>query len=370
VVTTALILGVLWAVPRFGPRFGNQKRALASVPAPAPSPVLLNQEPAICKDLYRVVCHGVDEPERDPTGLVRPDVQGERIVASIYKDVISSHPGWSPEQIDDELARRIYTPERRGRIEAAYHWVQNQIERFIEMQPERVFNAEEKKQLIERVRGTLLEIPPPASVYADEPDLLTTNDVFYERTSDGDRRMRIGGAYLYTAKSWFNMVFTMGHELGHSIDPCEIRSAQLSFPSYDRLEACFIRTGIVATPKDRVECDENDQLAEAFADWLGSQITAEALKQFSTVYHGQQLVYATANAVRDLCEQDDDDGDLDIINHPDPHVRIGKIFGRQPEIRAILGCTPYDQLLLQQHPSDTAAYCGFDSAIPKPKAPL
>jgi hypothetical protein len=270
----------------------------------------------------------------------------------MYKDIIDQHPNWSAEQVDDELARTVFTPERRGRIEVAYHWVQNRIELFIDSQPERVFTLREKKQLKQRIQKTQLEIPPPASVYADEPDLLTKNDVFYERTADGKMRMSVGGAYLFTAKSWCNMVFTMAHELGHAIDPCEIRSVRLSFPAYDRLTACFLKTGLVAMTKTRSECSDNDQLSEVFADWLGSEITSEALKTFATEFHGSQLVNSTTNAVRDLCEEDDGD-DIDTVTHPSPRVRIDRIFGNQPIIRSILGCSTSAQ------PPSTA-YCGFE----------
>jgi hypothetical protein len=349
-VTTAFFLAVLHGSAR--------NRTIAQAPEPPPIVVTPNEEPAICKNIYKIVCQGKNQTHRDPTGLVRPDVEGERLVVGMYKDIIEKHPDWNAEQVDNELTRTVFTPERRGRIEAAYRFVQYKIQHFIEAQPETVFTLTEKKLLKQRIQKTLLEIPPPASLYADEPDLLTKNDVFYERTTDGVMRMRVGGAYLFTAKSWFNMIFTMAHELGHSIDPCEMRSIGLSLPAYERLEECFLNTGIVASRKDRVVCEANDQLSEAFADWIGSQITADALKTFSTEFHGTQLVNSTTNAVRDLCEEDDGD-DLDTVDHPSPQVRIERIFGGQPEIRAILGCSTAFQPPRSQ-------YCGLD---PK-KAPL
>lgn len=346
---TALILGILQL------RELPKQRAIASAPAPVPLNVGINEEPSICKTMYPVACQGWGQTRRDPTGVVRPDVEGERIVASMYEEIVNKHPDWRAEQVDDELSRTVFTPERRGRIEAAYHWVQYHIEHFIESQPEAVFTIREKKLLEQRIKNTMLDTPPPASVYADEPDLLTKNDVFYERTTDGKMRMRVGGAYLFTAKSWFNMVFTMAHELGHAIDPCETRIARLSFPAYDRLTACFLKTGLVAMTKNRYECSENDQLSETFADWIAAEVTSEALKSFATEFHGTQLVNATTNAVRDLCEEDDS-GDLDEVNHPSPRIRIDKIFGQQPAIRTILGCAAT--------PQSATSYCSFDSELP------
>jgi hypothetical protein len=361
-VVGGLVSALCWILLHLHSTY-SQHREVAAVVGP---PLVLApvEDPAICKNIYKTVCQRADQARRDPTGMVRPDAEGERIVASMYKDIIDKHPDWTSQQVDDELVHTVFTPERRGRVEAAFHWVQGRIEHFIDSQPDHVFNSREKKLLKQRVHSTVLEIPPPAALYADEPDLLTKNDVFYERTSDGALRMRVGGAYLFTAKSWFNLVFTMGHELGHSIDPCEVRSARLSFPAYDKLTACFLKTGLVAMSKTRSECDEDDQLSETFADWMGAQITAEALKTFATEYHGAQLVNATSNAVRDLCEQDDS-AELDTITHPSPRVRIEKIFGNQPGVRSVLGCTVPTQ--------PSSEYCGFDSdvsVIPKKASSL
>jgi hypothetical protein len=337
----------------------NPPRIPASDVSPVASIGATLPEPPICKDFYRSICQQKSpfrDDGRDPTGAVRTDVEGERMASSYLKDIIDQHPDWNSDQVDDELVKQIYTPERTGRIIAAYHWVQYKIEHLIESQPERVFTAREKRELVARVKRTELQLPGPASVYADEPDLFTKNDVFYERSPEGKLRMRVGGAYLFTAKSWFNIVFTFGHELGHSIDPCEIRQARLSYPAYDRLTACFLRTGIVKTTNLRSECQENDQLSEAFADWVGAQVSSEALKNFSNEFHGTQLINATENGVRDLCEQEDEtDDELDVDTHPSPRVRIGRIYGGNPGIRNILGCE-----------KPAADYCGFESVLPPP----
>ena len=152
-------------------------------------------------------------------------------------------------------------------------------------------------------------------------------------------RLRVGGAYIFIAKSWFNLVFTLAHELAHSIDPCEMRSIRLSFPAYDRLTACFLQNGMIKTFKIRKECGQNDQLAETFADWIAVEVTAEALATFSTEFRGPQVINAARNSVRDLCDQDDDD-ELDMFLHPSPRIRIEKIFGSNSKIRNLLGCHP------------------------------
>ena len=361
-IALALVLGTIYGGARFLP-WGEQNpnprlpaTDVANLVAAEPHAI----EPLVCKDFYKQVCqlkNGLQGDGRDPTGLVHSDVEGERTAENFLKDIIEKHPDWNSDQVDDELVKVIYTPERRARIEAAYHWVEYRIERFIDSQPERVFTLREKKEIKSRLRRTELQLPTMASVYSDEPDLFTKNDVYYERTPEGVMRMRVGGAYLFTAKSWFNIVFTLGHELGHSIDPCEIRQARLSYPAYDRLTACFLRTGLVKTTKLRTECAENDQLSETFADWIAAKVSAEALKNFSNEFHGPQLVNAAENSVRDLCEQDDpsDPTDLDEDNHPSPRVRIERIYGANPEIRNLLGCEKI---------SPSTDYCGFESILP------
>ena len=161
---------------------------------PAPARVLVPQR------LHPDVPHDLPTTRgetRDPTGVVRPDVDGELQALRTYEKIIHEHPDWSSEQVDQELVSTIYTTKRRERLQAAYRWVEHTLELFINRQPEHVFTAGEKKQLIARLRKTELQLPPPVAAYADEPDLFTKNDVFYERTLEGRMRMRVGGAYLH-----------------------------------------------------------------------------------------------------------------------------------------------------------------------------
>jgi hypothetical protein len=188
----------------------------------------------------------------------------------------------------------------------------------------------------------------------DEPDIMTKNEVFYERLLNGVMRLRVGGAYLLANRSWFNLVFTLSHELAHAIDPCEIRAALLSFPAYANLSACFFQQKWIVLSKSRVECGENDQLSEIFADWIAVKLTAEALKVFSTEFDQNQIRRAAKNSVRDLCEQEDDPLEIDTQFHPHPRIRIGIILGYQSEIRSLIGCETV---------ATTTHYCSFESNI-------
>ena len=112
--------------------------------------------------------------------------------------------------------------------------------------------------------------------------------------------------------------------------------------------------GLVARRALRQECGQRDQLSETFADWVAVQITAEALKSFAAEFTGSHLSNAATNAVRDLCEQEDGPEEFDLEFHPEPRIRIERIFGESPKVREVLGCEPM--------PS-ASPYCSFASPI-------
>lgn len=303
-----------------------------------------------CQNIYTWVC-GKKAEINDPTGTVTSDIEGERQSIQIYHQIIKEHHNWQPAQIDEELVKQIYTPHLRNRLEFAFKWVKGAVDRFFERQPG--LTHLQKVKLMTILHRVFLQLPPPASNYADEPDLFTKDEVDFERTLDEQLRLRVGGAYLLIAKSWFNLVFTLAHEVAHSVDPCELRHYNLNFPAYNRLKSCFIHHGFISKRNQSEECGPNDQLSEAFADWVAVHVTSEALKVFSTEFHGEQIVNSARNSVRDLCLQEDDKSELDTDFHPPPQIRIGKIFGDNPEIRGHLGC-----LVGETSPPP---YCSFDS---------
>ena len=84
---------------------------------------------------------------RNPTGVVVPDVAGEVEALRLYEETIHKHPGWTSDQVDDELVRVIYTEKRRKRLIEVYQWVTKALERFIDRQPAHVFSNRQKNQL-------------------------------------------------------------------------------------------------------------------------------------------------------------------------------------------------------------------------------
>ena len=323
-----------------------------------------------CNDPYQWVCGGDGRRggsrREDPTGSMSSGARGELFTLRILEEAFRNHdhegsPERVKESIEDEAMRKIYVPSRTARIREGFKWVRAALIDFIEEQPEKTFSQSTKRILRRKLRDVRLELPPEVP-YRDEPEIYTRNDAFYERLQNGNTRLRIGGAYLHSSKSWFNLVFTLSHELAHSIDPCELKALKMAPPSYDRLSACFLATGVVASHALRQECGETDQLSEAFADWVALQVTQRALESYRTEFRLPQLRAAAANAVADLCDEEESNEEHDDLTHPSPKIRIERIFGRNPQIREILGCP---SLLLPPGPTlgrsrGSSAFCDFN----------
>lgn len=294
----------------------------------------------VCTHSYQFICQKKGDTS-DFSGVVKPDLVAETQVYDLYRQIGERNPNWDSQQIDQELAEQIFTTKRRNRISSAYQWVQRSMIRMIDRQPSSIFSTFEKKALESRIKNTQLELPPPATVYADEPDLFTKSEVYYERLKSGKTRLRIGGAYLLVSRSWFNWIFTLAHELAHSIDPCEMKVFQVHLAAYQRIIDCFIKNEFIDISPKRIECGNNDQSSEVFADWVATFITAEALKHYSAEFEQNQIIFAARNSVRDLCEQENDEDPMENEYHPAPKVRIEKIFSQNPEIRKLLGCESF-----------------------------
>src|SRR4051794_23257682 len=157
-----------------------------------------------CPDLFAFVCNKRGDTH-DPTGYVKPDQEGENQVQQIFRLVNRRSPDFTVDQVHELVAQEIFTPRRRKRIELAFHQVEHAIERFIDRQSDLIFTPAEKEQIRSRLKSVELQLPPPASLYADEIDLLKRSEVIYERAQDGKLRLRVGGAYVLIAKSWFNL---------------------------------------------------------------------------------------------------------------------------------------------------------------------
>ncbi len=315
-----------------------------------------------CKDLYAYVCSS--RRVGDPTGAVRHDSQGEVDALRIYESLIKSNPKLPSQEIDELLVKRIYTPKRTKRVRDLFANAREQLLSFLESPAFSRLSQEERAALKQRVSLVELQLPPPARIYADEPDLFTRNDVFFERLSKGQLRVRVGGALLFTVKSKFNLAFTMAHELAHSIDPCEVKSLKLAnLESYREILQCLDPGLVLTSPEIQAKdlervCSAQGQISELFADWVATHLVAKILAEQRS-YSKAQLRFALYNSVRDLCQDTDDDDDNDenenesrsnaqateedvepflSSSHPPNEVRVNQIFARHPKIRRMLGC--------------------------------
>lgn len=314
-------------------RVATATPASAEVPKP-----IMETLPTICGNFFKVACEN-KKVFHDPTGVVDPDLKGEISALRLYEKILHAHKGWTSEKVEIELVRRIYTRQRVQQLHVTFNWVKTEVRRFIQRQAPGVFSAEERKGMLRELDRTILQLPPPVSVYADELDLLTKNDVYYEQTANGVKRMRIGGAYLLAVKSWFNRVFTFAHELAHSIDPCEIKAAGLNIRAYDRLETCLLQKKVIYRSPDWSRCSANDQYPEAFADWVASSITAEAFVLKIDAFHSfQDREAAAINAVKDICDEGSSWVKIDMTQYPSPKIRVEEIFGANQEVRRFLDC--------------------------------
>ena len=308
---------------------------------------------SLCVDFYQVVCKD-NQVISDPTGSVQPDINGEVEALRLYETILHRHPNWSNEQVDQELVSRIYTPRRKKMLLEIYDWIQKEMINFIQKQSNQVISWDSKEELIRRIKLIDLQVPPPASLYANEPDLFTKNDVYYESFPGDKRVIRVGGAYLLSAKSWFNRVFTIAHEMSHAIDPCELELSKIKIEGYEKLLQCFQMEKNIDKNQLRMGCAKNSYLGELFADWLATQITVRALEFYSSKFkNSDDLSNSIINSVKDLCHQE-----LSLNpttdSHPDSKIRVEKIFGRNPSLRRMLGC-PKE--------GSTGFYCSFEGKM-------
>jgi hypothetical protein len=302
---------------------------------------------AYCEAPYQTTC-STPWPSVDPSGFVRPSHRGEINALRQMRTLIRENPDWSSDAIQDQLAREIFTEQRRDRTFQVFQGVRRKLLLYIEDLTPEVFTRAEANALIERVSSVELELPPPIAVYSDALDLITKNAVYYERTPSGKLRLRIGGAFLLNSTSWFNIAFTLAHELAHAIDPCELTQAGILPSAYNSLTQCFVEAGWVAP--DRNHCNQFEQISEVFADWMATQISASALKGWTIEYSPSERAQAAINSTRDLCEQSLEGESLNLSYHQHPQMRIESLFFLNPQLSAQVGCPPIDPPII---------YCSF-----------
>jgi hypothetical protein len=301
---------------------------------------------ARCADFFQAIC----SEERPQPGSAFPDPTGEMLeerealqsVASLIQSETSNPHSW---------IERLYSPERVRKVREIEGWVKQALLRWIREGGGGALSVRDQKELLTRVGLTKVEFPNPQRGYAGDPELLIQHGAFYEvlkKPGSALQRIRLGGAYVFGTGSRYNWIFTLAHEFAHSFDPCELRASGWTPPAFERLNSCLIAGGVVQTPPGRRECLQQDQLSEAFADWIAAEILFKGLMEFGSEYPSPQRWAAVSNSVRDLCPSREAVGPADSDNddsewHPIAQTRINGLLGQHPGIRAYLGCPPPDQ---------------------------
>jgi hypothetical protein len=302
-----------------------------------------SHKPAAEKQITRLFCQEASDficqqPWKiaDPTGPVTPDIDGEVRALRIMRNIVTKNPKLKIDQVEKKLIEEIYTPERRKKIFDSFTWAREEIITLIKNVDEKTLSSDDKIFLLKRLNQVKMELPPPASIYQDAKELYTKNAIYYERTAKGILRIRMGGAFVLNSDSWFNLIFSLAHELAHSIDPCELNDSGKKLKAFNQLTQCFFNKKWIESKN--VSCKDNDRLSEVFADWIAAHVLGSALKKNPT-YTLEEKQQATINAVRDLCAQVLVDETENFSAHHSQQIRIGEIYGNNPIIRKQLQCS-------------------------------
>ncbi|MBL7715103.1 MAG: hypothetical protein JNL01_06505 [Bdellovibrionales bacterium] len=321
--------------------------------------------PVDCRELFASVCETRGKIH-DPTGSVDEDSFAELESHRRYEELAAAHPNESVSKITARFIEDSYTRTKKRRMKQALRWTKKTMEKLIRDEPDTSLSKLDRKRMVREIHRVELGWPDPDELTPDQKEILHRPLAHYIRTRDS-LQIILGGGYVRSTTSWFNLVFTLAHEIAHAIDPCEqkkkgwVADTSLVYP---RLNRCFAVTGLLVEqniygpqPKASTqECGRTDQRPEVFADWLAGRVTALALKEFSQEFDNRQLEASVKNAVRDLCTPGPEDPHDLAANAPDEHpsqrIRIELLFARNPMIREVLSCEP-------QPP--TERYCAFDS---------
>lgn len=351
--------GIIGLIQQYSPRSNaapvSEKAVTQVNKMPASEEGRVREVPAnelFCSKSYDAICKA--PPVADPTGETSLDYRGEIRALRVLRRIVRTNPGWTTEQIENELVARIYTQERKDKLNRIFDGVRREVVELINQHSSQVFSAADKEVLINRISKVKLELPENRETYSDATDLYTKSEIYYERSHLGDLRVRVGGAYVLNTSSEFSIIFTMAHELAHSIDPCEIHHGPpMNYGAYNGLVQCFVENQWLK--QDEAQCGNKDKTSEVFADWLGSEILARAIRK-RTTYSLQDKVNAAVNAVRDLCDDSSGFEKVNLDYYPTDIVRVKGIFARNGLLRKELQCTTAPQ---------PKPYCRFE--VPKVK---
>lgn len=234
---------------------------------------------------------------------------------------------------------------------------------------EKLAPSETKTQMLKKVRaikfdGTNCEAMLPTQ---NKGDASLVERYIQNAYYDGDRNdFHYCNGMGLLGQSESAQIWTIAHELAHSIDPCNIakkteqglqvmqytkksEGALGEHPFAAALQCLRHTQSVGAKPiKDSTVpfCSNSDQITEAFADLLAGEVVANHLqaKQKQSSQSKEQIRIQMQSAVESICE----DGDSHTTeNQPDEHptaeLRINRLFLANKALRDLSGCLAEDQ---------------------------
>jgi hypothetical protein len=229
-----------------------------------------------------------------------------------------------------------------------------------------------KKTLFPKIKDSMKNVLQSLPEGPDKERILAKIDQVEVEAEDCDIGILVPNAYydqsrvkycyslMYANSNLYTEIFTLAHELAHSIDPCTEPSMTGAF---GLLTACLRKRSSVEARVDgyavtSVTCQNKggqvDQIQEAFADWFAAEVLSDvsgkltlAMKRSDGTVFGNGI----SNVFRPLCN-----GRTDFTTHPHDEDRIGLIV-TQPNIRKRMGCAEVSP----------KTYCTFISPQENPK---
>lgn len=241
---------------------------------------------------------------------------------------------------------------------------------------QRRFMANKIKAIPERI-----DTACPDLVERDKPrseDILSVLLVPSAHYKPQTNRIKVCGGNILQSQSDFQLVFTLAHEIAHSIDPCNLGSGptnwrveykNTSVPSeldtqypIKNIIPCLRSEKSVAARNFTTEVEDTeaakkgnkpldfckDQINEAFADWIAAEVLPEYIETHHKLSTTQALNgYGNVRRIHCKIEEKLDKSEIDkkpietrikLLSYPANEDRINKIILANPKARAQMGC--------------------------------
>jgi hypothetical protein len=183
---------------------------------------------------------------------------------------------------------------------------------------------------------------------------LTRDPVSAQLSQTGTTYDQFTGSFTYCngmllqSNSVFAMVFTIAHELAHSIDPCMLdgyngasEDHESSYPVNGLIGCLRSKESVYARKLDTTNFCNHDQITESVADWFAAEALPEYISKFYPKLSSTQKATGYSNALREVCVLSKIyRHNVQLDEHPLAEDRINRILMANPSIRTQLGCAP------------------------------